>query len=239
MNVRETKWAHRYQSALRKYLARGDAGSLRAATGLGDQAVALDLETLDVARVHEQAMMARVWSVESLTTRKKIIGWATRFFAETIIPIENTHSAALDNDTLVNELTRTLRRRTAESTKSIRNLEQGIARRQASEEALRKSGQKRARLLEESRRLKKSVRDQARNILLVQEAERSKTSRQLHDEIVQMLLAINLRLLMLNTSTRRNNESFKKEIAETQKLVKESVKSSNRVAHEFVIPHKA
>src|SRR5206468_10017707 len=48
--------SRRYVTALRKHLKQGPRASLQPARGLGRQAVAIGLETLDVARIHEEAL---------------------------------------------------------------------------------------------------------------------------------------------------------------------------------------
>jgi signal transduction histidine kinase len=126
-----------------------------------------------------------------------------------------------------------------ESSASARRLEPGIARRLAAEAALKKSGEHRLRLLQESSRLQSRWRHQARAMLSAQEDERQKTSRHLDDEIVQTLLGIHIRLLTLKQAARANTGNLKKEIASTQRLVKQSVSMVNRFAHEFGAQHKA
>jgi Phosphoserine phosphatase RsbU, N-terminal domain len=51
-----------YQTALRRYLQQGSAASLRPALKLGKWAVKYGLETLDLALIHEQALIAQVLS---------------------------------------------------------------------------------------------------------------------------------------------------------------------------------
>ncbi len=53
-----TRLSQRYVAALQKHLRQGPRASLRPAHDLGCQAAALDLETLDVARIHEGALAA-------------------------------------------------------------------------------------------------------------------------------------------------------------------------------------
>jgi len=219
-------------------LGQGPGASLQPALGLGRQAVALGFETLDLARFHAQALVALVSPRGSSRTRQRMIERAKNFFAETIVPIEKNHRAALKAAIRLHQLTNTLRRRTVESSASTRHLELGIAQRQTAEAALKKSAQQHAKLLTEAHRLQKHLRYLTHESLSTQENERQNTSRQLHDEIAQTLLAINLRLLTLKTSAKANTESLKKEIDNTQRLVKESVKSVNLFAHEFVIQHK-
>ncbi len=167
-----------------------------------------------------------------------MIARAKAFFAETIVPIEKTHGAALEDEARVKRLTRTLDQRTTESSASTRHLEQGVARRQAVETALKKSGKHRHQLLRESRRLQQCLRAQAREMFSAQEDERHKNSRELHNEIAQILLAINLRLLTVKNSAQSNTGKLEKEIAETQGLVQKSVKTIKRLAHEFGGDHE-
>ncbi|MFO7536005.1 MAG: histidine kinase [Kiritimatiellia bacterium] len=233
MNANKTVWARRYQAALEKHLAKGSGASLTPALDLGGLAVSLGLETLDVALIHGHILKGLLPAGGSAMSRQKTIERAKTFFTETLAPIDKTHSAAVKADLRVNQLTQALRRRTAESSASTRHLEKGIAQRQAAEAALKKSGAQRIQLARESTRLQKRLRSRTHEILSSQEEERRKTSRQLHDEIAQMLLSINLRLLTLKTSTKASTEGLKKEIAETQRLVKQSVKMIKRFNQEL------
>jgi signal transduction histidine kinase len=215
-------WAKRYRTALRKNISHDPGTDLRPALKLGGEARDLGLETLDLALIHVQALSSMIAPECPAADRKKTIGRAKRFFVETTIPLDRTHRAALKADVRVGQLTRALRRRTAESTASTRNLNQGIAKRQAAEAAVAKSGKHRIHLLEESVRLQKLLRDRKRAILLAQEAERRENSRQLRDDISQLLLAINFKLMTLKAAVKANTNKLKKEIAETQSLVQES-----------------
>ena len=166
-------------------------------------------------------------------TRQRIIERAKRFFAETIVPVERTHRAAIQDGVRVRQLTQTLHRRTVESSASTRHLRQSVTRRQAAEATLRKSSERRAGLLCEAKLLQHRLQHQMRQILSAQEEERQKSSHQLRDEIGQTLLAINLRLLALKTSAQANTKSLEKEVAETQRLVQHSVKMMHRLTHEL------
>lgn len=55
-NVQTADWAQRYETALRRYLKQGPEARLQPALRLGRQAVALGLETLNVAVIHEQVL---------------------------------------------------------------------------------------------------------------------------------------------------------------------------------------
>lgn len=238
MNRGKAGWSRRYREALREHLRLGLKLSLQSASALGRQAAVLGLETLDVARIHQQALMAPASPGGSPRARRSMIERGKSFFAETILPIEKTHRAAREASARVKRLTRTLRRRSAQSTAVARRLARSIARRQAAEAALQQSGKHRARLLEGSRRLRHRLRRQMRGILSAQEAERRKTSRQLHDEIAQTLVAVNVRLLTLKAMAAAGAGTLKNEVAETQRLVEESVGVISGFAHEIGLPHE-
>jgi hypothetical protein len=82
--------SQRYVTALRKHLQQGPRASLQPALGLGRQAVTLDLETLDVARIHEGALA----TLEASSNRDGFIKRAEIFFSGAITPIEETDRAA-------------------------------------------------------------------------------------------------------------------------------------------------
>lgn len=227
-----------YLAALRRHLKPGAKANLEPATRLGHQAVALGLETLGLARIHERALTTLVALGDSGTSSEAMIKRARSFFAEAVAPIEKTHRAGLKADIHLRELNQKLRQRTVERSASARHLKQSILQRQAAEAALKKSGEQRAKLLAESRRLQWHSRHVTHEILSAQEDEWQKIGRQLHDEIAQILLGINVRLLTLKKAAKVNTGSLKKEIASTQRLVRQSVKTINRFAREFGLQHE-
>src|SRR6185503_15651048 len=162
----------RYRAALRKHLKQGPQASLQPARELGRQAVAVGLETLDVAKIHEGALA----ELELSTSRDGIIERAEIFFAEAITPIEKTHHAALKTNVRLKQLNKTLGRRTRDLAVSNRSLKEGIARRKTVEKALKKSGEHSKELLEESRRLQKHLQHLTHRIMAAQEDERKKIS---------------------------------------------------------------
>jgi len=227
--------AQQYVTALRKHLKQGPGASLQPARGLGRQAVAIGLETLDVARIHEEALA----TLEAASSKDGIIKRAEIFFSEAITPIENTHHAALKTTARLSQVNKTLGRRTVDLEASQRSLKQGITRRKTVEQALQKSGEHSQKLLKESRELQKHLQRLTHRLLSAQEDRRKKLSRDLHDEIAQTLLGINVRLLTLKKEGAVNAESLKKEIASTQRLVDQSVKSINRFARALGKHHEA
>jgi len=229
MKPKLTALSQRYVTALQKHLRQGPRASLQPAHDLGRQAAALDLETLDVARIHDGALA----TLEGSSSRDGHIKRAQLFFAEAITPIEGTHRAALRANVRLNQLSQRLARRTADLAASNRSLQQGITQRLAVQQALKKSGEHSRKLLKESRRLEKHLQRLAHQILSAQENKRKQISRDLHDEIAQTLLGINVRLLTLKKEAGVNAAGLQKEIVSTQRLVDKSVKNIQRFAREF------
>jgi len=229
MKQKLIRLSQRYVTALRKHLEQGPRASFSPALGLGRRAVALGLETLDLARIHERAVSA----LELSSRKDGFIGRAQIFFTEAIAPIEETHLAARKAKTHLHQLTETLGRRTAELAATNGQLRRGIVRRKTVEAALKKSGERYTRLLKDSLQLQEGLRQLTHRVLAAQEEERHKISHELQDEIAQTLLGINIRLLTLKQGARSNSRGLKKEIASTQRLVAKSAESVRQAARKF------
>ena len=236
MNQKLIRLSQRYVAALKKHVRQGSRAiaPCEPARRLGREAAVLKLETLDVARIHQGALA----TLEASRSRDGVIERAEIFFAEAITPIEETHRAALKSNVDLSKLRQTLGRRTMDLAASHRSLKQVIVRRKMVERSLKKSGEHSRKLLKESRRLQKHLQQLAHQLLSAQEDKRKKISRDLHDEIAQTLLGINVRLLTLKKEAAVDAGSLKKEIVSTQRLVDKSVKSIKRFAREFGIHHR-
>jgi signal transduction histidine kinase len=233
-----SRMSERYLAALRIHFAHGPPVDLQAAHKLGTRAVALGLETLDIARMHDLALVALILPECSPGTQYDMATRAAIFFTEAIAPIETTHRLALKAGANLEKLKATLTRQTRALADSNRNLHQEITRSEAAGKAARASREESARLLEESRRLQEHLHEMARRILTAHEDERRAMSLQLEDEIAQTLLGIHIRLLTLKKEISDSDEDFKKEIAITQRLVEVSVRAIRRFASDLDIPHE-
>lgn len=130
-------------------------------------------------------------------------------------------------------LNRGLNRRSLELAATNRQLKREIARRHVVEETLQKSEQHYSHLLKQSRQLQERLRQLSHRILSVQEEERKRISRELHDVIAQMLAGINVRLANLKTEALANTQGLAKSISRTQRLVGKSVDIVHRFACEL------
>jgi hypothetical protein len=93
----------RYQAALHKQLQQGPGASRQAALRLGRQAAALDLETLDLARIHEQALIALILPSYSTRTREAMVRRAGTLFVDAFRPIEQAHRALRETNIPLNQ----------------------------------------------------------------------------------------------------------------------------------------
>ncbi len=221
--------SQRYVTALRTRLKPGARDGVRTTQALGRQAVALGMGTLGLARLHEHSL-----GLLNLSPDKKALHQrAEIFFAEVNRPIEESHRAAQQGKTHLLRLAETLGQRTEELAATTRPLQRGAVRRKVMEAEAEKSGQHYKKTLEESLQLQKRLRQLTHRVIVAQEDERKCISHELHDEIAQTLLGINVRLLSLKQESRANHQGLKTEIASTQRLVANSAKSVRRVAREF------
>jgi signal transduction histidine kinase len=104
-------------------------------------------------------------------------------------------------------------------TASNRKLEREIIRRKALEQALKTSEQQ--------------LRQLSHDILLTQEAERKRISRELHDTVLQTLVGISVHLASLMPKPADNSTSLRRNIAQTQLLVEKSLAMVHRFAVEL------
>jgi signal transduction histidine kinase len=233
MKSKRNELSRKYQAVLRKYLKRVPRTSLRAAQALGRRAINIGLETLDMARIHEQALSGLVLPGHPASGRDPMIRRAAAFFAEAITPIEKTHRTALEANFELGQMNAVLRRHSTALTASTRQLEREIVQRKSAEDALRKSEQHYGQLLEQSQQMQEQLRHLSRQLLAAQEDERKRISRELHDVIAQTLAGINVRLASLKKEANLDREGLERNIARTQELVQRSVEIVHRFAREL------
>lgn len=227
--------SQQYVAALRKHLKQGRRAIPPGGTaqGLGRRAMALGLETLDLARCHEQALITLVLPGYSPNARDRMIRRAGNFFAEAITPIEKTHRAARESNGQLVQVNQALHQRSVDLIASNRQLQREILQRKSVEKSLRNSEQHYSQLLEQSRHMQEQLRQLSRQLLSVQEEERKMISRELHDEIAQTLTGINVRLASLKAEAAANTKGLQKKISSAQRLVERSVDIVHRFARDL------
>lgn len=116
--------------------------------------------------------------------------------------------------------------RTAQLVATNRRLETSV-------KTIRKAQEEYRTLLLESRVMQEKLRQLTRQIISAQEEERKKISRELHDDVVQTLVGINVELSALVHNNSGGVRTMKDKIAHTQRLVEKSVDSVHRFAREL------
>jgi two-component system sensor histidine kinase DegS len=114
-----------------------------------------------------------------------------------------------------------------------RLLEREITRRQAAETATRKIREQYDKLFSESQIMHGQLRDLTHRVISAHEEERKEISRELHDDIVQGLIGINIDLSALSKEVPSEVRPMKAKIARIQQMVEDSVKSLHRFAREL------
>jgi len=206
---------------------------MESACELGTLAISMGQETLDLARIHEIALISLLLPSYSKTKSNSMMRRAGLFFAEAITPIEQTHRCAREANVRLNQVVKDLNERTLELAESVEELKQEIDQRQAVEACLRDSQQTTSKLLANSRQMQEELRDLSRELLTAQEEKRRKIGRELHDVIAQTLTSINVRLAVLKVEPKASTQELHEKIAVTQRLVEQSVEIVHRFARDL------
>lgn len=225
-------WSKRYQEALRTHLKPGKPASLESARKLGSQALAAGLHTLDLAKIHEQALITELLPECPVRQRASLIKRAGMFFAVAITPIEKTNRNARETVVHLRELV-LLSQRTVELAGCNLELSLEVTERKAVAEALKKKERHYEQVLKQSERLQEQLRRLSRQVLSAQETERKAISRELHDIVAQTLTGINIRLATLKKAAYLDTKDLDENIARTQRLVEESVNIVHRFARDL------
>lgn len=104
-----------------------------------------------------------------------------------------------------------------------------IARRREAEASLKESEQNQHKLLVEAQELHAQLRYLTHQIIQAQEEERKQISRELHDDIAQILAGVKVQLTTLSVTASIQPQDLRRRIRKTKELVGKSIE----VVHEF------
>jgi PAS domain S-box-containing protein len=136
-------------------------------------------------------------------------------------------------DISVRKLAEETQSRLETMTDANRKLNREIARRKKVEQALQKSEQHQIRLLKQSQSMQAQLRHLSHEILHAQEEERKRISRELHDEIAQALVGINVHLEGLTREAAGKPGGLHSKIVRTQRVVRETMDIVHLFAREL------
>jgi len=222
-----------YQDALLRYLKDAPDCNLEEANKLGKRALDLGMETLDLAKLHQESLIALVFKTSLVDVFEEMTLLAGNFFAEAVTHIEGGHQAAREANIELQSTVEKLSQRTLELDESNSELKKEINNRELAERSLESSQLTTSELLAQSLILQKNLRQLSRRLIVVQEEERKRISRELHDVVAQALAAINVNLASLTLQTDANSEGIHQKIEATQKLVEKSVDIVHRFARDL------
>jgi len=228
-----TGLSRQYQTALSQHLKQGSRASLAPARKLGCRAVTMRLGTLDLLRVHEHSLTKLRLPSDLPATKGKMARRVETFFSAMLTPMEELRRTAHVASVQFASLTQTLHQRSVALADARRRLKEEIKQREKAELLLLENKQHYDQLLAQSRQMQEKLRLLSRQLLLAQEDERKKISRELHDVIAQTLTSINVRLAGLRKEATLNNKGIERSIARTQRLIQHSVSIVHRFAREL------
>lgn len=108
-----------------------------------------------------------------------------------------------------------------------------ITERKRAEEALRQSEEHYRELFHQAYRMQENLRNLSDRILEVQEEERTRISRELHDEVGQALTAASVNLAVLKKELPGENERLLKRISDSQSLLSQTMETVHGFAREL------
>lgn len=231
------EFSRRYHGALRVYLRRRVRGRShsQSAGALGRAALGLGLTTLDVVRTHQDASNAlNLASTRSTGSRAPpTAAGAGRFLLGVIAPMTPSPQAVRRAAARLRQLELRSEHRSAAQTAAHRLLQRELTRRKRCERRLLHATKHHHFLLSQSRRTQKQSRRFTQQILAAQEAERKAISRELQDEVAQILAGINVHLAALREAALINGRTLPERIAQTQRIVEHSIEAVHRYAREL------
>ncbi len=233
MKITREELSARYLASLRAHLDQRDPHIPSAAPKLGRTAVALGLATLDLFSIHEGAVRTLARTHDLARPRSRSLRHARAFFAQALSPVNaERRSIRKKHEELLRSI-ETLRRHSTAIARGNRRLEREIARREAAEQRNVEAKERYRTLYLESQAMQNKLRLLTRQILSAQEEERKKISRELHDEVVQTLVGINVELTALGKGAAVGVLTLKQKIARTRRLVEKSVNAVHRFARDL------
>lgn len=219
MNSFASRLSRVYAVELRRFLADGHERILQRAYDLGRRAAASGLGVLDMAKLHQEVLAKLVLARASSRSPVKLLGTAEIFLLEALSPFEAMNRGFRESNERLQQLIRQLEEKNKALARFNTELGAEVRTRKRTEKALRRSEQ--------------TSRELSNRILHVQEEERTRISRELHDEVGQALTAINVNLALLKRSGSEDVRTWKRKLEDTQNLLERTMETVHHFAREL------
>ena len=208
-----------YAVQLQDFLAKEEERFLVQAYELGRKILGRGLGLLDLARIHQQALASCRFPTWPAGEKERVHNAAESFLMAALAPFEAAYRGFRESNLRLQQLNEALQHRNAELAAMTHELEQ-------SENHYRQ-------LFAQARLMEEELRNLSNQILHVQEEERSRLSRELHDEVGQALALMDLNLAILRKNRTVRRTLLQEKIADTQHLLAATRETVHRFAREL------
>jgi two-component system sensor histidine kinase DegS len=219
-----------YRLALVAYVARGGEAELQQAYELGRRALENGLGVLDLMRLHQEALTKP--GLPCTANGPKETKAIDLFLMEALGPFEVAHRGFRETCERLRGLNAELEQRNGELASANERLKREVSERKQAEAALRESREHYIKLFNEARAMEENLRQLSNKVLTAQEEERKLVSRELHEEIGQVLTAANVAVALLRKHA-ANDQELRRKVDEAQQLLEECMEMVNRFAREL------
>lgn len=227
------KLARQYMAALRKFLADKNERALHQAYEVGRRTIADGFGVIDMAKIHEHVLLSILPKSTSAKESLRMTRGAGAFLAESLSPFEMTHRGFRTANQTLRDLNETLEEKNHQLAATNQKLKNEIASRKKVERELRQSEEHYRELLVQARMMQENLRYLSCQILNVQEEERKRISRELHDEVGQALTAVNVNLAVLKKAVSGGGPQVRRKIKDTQNLLEQTMEAVHSFSREL------
>jgi two-component system sensor histidine kinase DegS len=210
-----------YRRALSAYLAHRDEACLGAACELGYVAMRRGMGVFDLVRLHEDSCPVMVVPSGARYEVSQEFRAAREFLMDALSPFDAALRRLPATQARVGDLELALARRGQE-------LADLVPRQLQLESALRCSKTRTLKLCQQVRILKAEIQTHPDKLVKVYEAERKRVSRELHDDIGQLLVALSVSLETLKKEA-ASWTVLQRQVESAQALVAQSMESTRRI----------
>ncbi len=210
-----------YRRALGQYLEHRDEARLGAASELGYEALRRGMGVFDLVRLHEAVLPVEAGPGGARHTTGPHGLAAREFLMDALSPFDAALRRIPAFKARVGDLELALARRG-------RELADLVPRQLELEAALRCGKARTLKLCQQVRTLKAAVLAHPQHLVQVHEAERKRVSRELHDDVGQLLVALSVNLATLKKEPNQS-KLLQRQVETAQALVAQSMESVHRV----------